>query len=116
MVLLETTGRRTGLTRTTPLMRVYAQGSWAVIASWRGADDHPAWYLNVLADPLVMLQDGLTRHPLVAREVDGPERAAWWSRACGVFPAYVAYASATRRRIPVLVLESRFAGDGLARI
>ena len=105
VVLLETTGRRSGLTRTTPLMRVHALGTWAVVASWRGAEQHPAWYLNVRADPRVVLQDGLARHALVAREVEGPERAAWWSRSCSVFPAYSAYASGTTRRIPVLLLE-----------
>ena len=105
VVLLETSGRRSGLTRTTPLMRVHAHGTWAVIASWRGSERHPAWYLNVLADPRVTLQDGFERHALVAREVDGPERAAWWSRACVAFPTYSAYASATPRRIPVVVLE-----------
>ena len=105
VVLLETTGRRSGLIRTTPLMRVHALGTWAVVASWRGNEQHPAWYLNVLADPRVVLQDGVERHALVTREVDGAERAAWWSRACGAFPAYSDYASATGRRIPVLVLE-----------
>lgn len=104
-MLLETTGRRSGLVRTTPLMRVHAHGTWAVVASWRGADEHPAWVLNVRTDPRVVLQDGFARHRLVAREVDGPERAAWWSRACGAFPAYSGYASATSRRIPVLLLE-----------
>ena len=106
VVLLETTGRRTGLTRTTPLMRVHALGVWAVVASWRGAEQHPAWYLNLRADPRVVLQDGFARHALLAREVDGAERAAWWSRACGTFPAYSSYASATARRIPVLLLEA----------
>jgi len=107
VVLLETTGCRTGLTRTTPLMRVHARGTFAVVASWRGADRHPAWYLNLLADPRVVLQDGFARHELLAREVQGPERAAWWSRACVAFPAYSGYASATTRPIPVLVLVPR---------
>jgi deazaflavin-dependent oxidoreductase (nitroreductase family) len=105
VVVLTTVGARTGQVRKTPLMRVESKGVYAVVASMAGADDHPSWYANVLAHPRVLLQDGLVRHDLVAREVTGAERSRWWSRACVTFPSYAAYQSRTRRRIPVLVLE-----------
>ena len=105
VVLLDTRGARTGLVRTTPLMRVWARGTYAVVASAGGADAHPAWYRNVVADPHVVLQDGDLRLHLVARETHGAERSLWWSRANAVFPSYARYQSATRRRIPVLMLE-----------
>jgi deazaflavin-dependent oxidoreductase (nitroreductase family) len=105
VVLLTTVGARTGLLRKTPLMRVEHAGTYAVVASMAGADTHPAWYANVLAHPLVDLRDGAAVHALTAREITGAERSAWWSRACHVFPSYVDYASKTRRRLPVLVLE-----------
>jgi F420H(2)-dependent quinone reductase len=105
VVLLTTIGARTGLLRKTPLMRVEHAGTYAVVASRAGGDEHPHWYANVLADPHVELRDGAMTYRLVAREVTGAERTAWWSRACTVFPSYVDYASRTRRRIPVLLLE-----------
>ncbi|MGB8651934.1 MAG: nitroreductase family deazaflavin-dependent oxidoreductase [Mycobacteriales bacterium] len=107
VVLLTTRGARTGRLRKTPLMRVEHAGSYAVVASWRGADAHPQWYLNLRADPHVSLQDGALVLDATARELTGDERARWWSRACTAFPAYVDYQSRTRRRIPVLLLEPR---------
>lgn len=105
VVLLTTVGARTGLLRKTPLMRVKHAGTYAVVASMAGAEQHPAWYANVLAHPVVELRDGAMVLDLVAREVDGAERSRWWSRACTAFPSYVAYQGRTRRRIPVLLLE-----------
>ena len=105
VVLLTTTGARTGLVRKTPLMRVAHGGVYAVVASMAGADRHPDWYANVLADPRVTLRDGDLELYLRAREVSGAERSGWWSRACGVFPSYVDYQSRTRRPIPLLLLD-----------
>lgn len=105
VVLLTTVGARTGRLRKTPLMRVTHAGVYAAVASMAGAERHPHWYANALAHPEVSLRDGELVLDLVAREVTGAERAAWWSRACTVFPSYVEYQSRTRRRIPVLLLE-----------
>ncbi len=105
VVLLTTTGVRTGAVRKTPLMRVEHAGTYCVVASARGADRHPAWYANLLAHPVVTLLDAGVTHSLTAREVTGTERTRWWSRACTAFPPYVDYQSKTRRRIPVLLLE-----------
>lgn len=107
VVLLTTVGVRTGRLRKTPLMRVEHGGSYAVVASMGGADANPAWYSNIVAHPFVDLRDGPVVLSLIAREISGPERAAWWSRACHVFPSYVDYQSKTRRRIPVLLLEPK---------
>lgn len=105
VVLLSTTGARTGLLRRTPLMRVEQGGTYAAVASAAGAAQHPAWYTNLLVDPAVTLLDaGRTVH-LVARAVTGAERARWWSRACTTFPSYAEYQSRTRRRIPLVLLE-----------
>ena len=105
VVLLSTLGARTGRLRKTPLMRVEHAGTYAAVASMAGADQHPHWYANVLAHPRVELRDGAKVVDLLAREVTGAERDRWWSRACTAFPSYVRYASRTRRRIPVLLLE-----------
>ena len=106
VVLLTTTGARTGAVRKTPLMRVEHAGTYCVVASARGADHDPAWYANALAHPAVTLLDAGVTHTLIAREITGAERAGWWSRACTAFPPYVDYASRTRRRIPLLLLEA----------
>ena len=112
IVVLETTGAVTGLTRRTPLMRVEHAGTYAAVASMGGAASHPAWYANALRNPEVRLYDGQAVHELVAREVIGAERARWWSRANGVFPSYADYQSRTRRPIPVLLLERRLPPTG----
>lgn len=105
VILLTTVGARTGLLRKTPLMRVEHAGTYAVVASMAGADQHPQWYANLLSHPAVELRDGGVVLSFAAREIEGAERARWWSRACTAFPSYVDYQSRTRRRIPVLLLE-----------
>jgi deazaflavin-dependent oxidoreductase (nitroreductase family) len=105
VVLLTTVGARTGLLRKTPLMRVAHAGVYAVVASMGGSGRHPHWYANALTDPRVTLRDGDRVLSMLAREVSGAERSGWWSRACTVFPSYVAYQSRTRRQIPLLLLE-----------
>ncbi len=107
VMVLETTGARTGLLRRTPLMRVEHAGAYAAVASMGGAASHPAWYGNALASPQIRLYDGQLVLDLMAREVVGEERAHWWSRANAVFPSYAGYQSRTRRPIPVLLLEPR---------
>ena len=106
VVLLTTLGARTGKLRKTPLMRVEHAGTYAVVASMGGSGVHPQWYFNVLAHPVVDLRDGAVVRSLAAREVFGDERSRWWSRACTAFPSYVDYQSRTRRKIPVVLLES----------
>lgn len=105
VVLLSTTGARTGLLRRTPLMRVEHAGTYAAVASARGAERDPAWLANVRAQPRVALLDAGRTLELVGREATGDERARWWSRACTAFPSYATYQSRTRRRIPVVLLE-----------
>ena len=107
-VILWTRGRQSGVIRKTALMRVSDDaGRYAVVASMGGAPKHPLWYLNVLADPQVSLQDGAEVHDYAARVVEGDEKAAWWKRATAVWPAYDDYQAKTDRAIPLIVLEPR---------
>lgn len=106
-VVLTTRGRKTGKLRKTPLMRVEHDGTYAVVASLGGAPQHPVWYLNLVADPDVTLQDGAEVMDRRAREVSGEEKAEWWARATEVWPPYDDYQAATEREIPVVVLEPR---------
>ena len=104
VVVLWTLGAKSGKIRKTPLMRVEHDGEYAVVASMGGAPTHPVWYRNLLAHPLVELQDGPVRRDYVAREVTGAERDTWWARATAVWPDYDTYTMRTDRQIPVVVL------------
>lgn len=104
IILLTSLGARTGKLRKTPLMRVEHEGEYAIVASKGGAPVHPVWYHNLIAHPLVELQDGSVTKDYVAREVGGAERAAWWERAVAAWPDYAQYATRTDRQIPVFVL------------
>jgi deazaflavin-dependent oxidoreductase (nitroreductase family) len=105
VVIITNRGVRSGKLRKTPLMRVEHDGRYAAVASQGGAPVHPRWYYNFSADPRVELQDGPRKQDMIAREVTGDERAAWWGRAVAAFPPYAEYQRKTERQIPVFVLE-----------
>ncbi|MCB2176086.1 MAG: nitroreductase family deazaflavin-dependent oxidoreductase [Actinomycetales bacterium] len=104
IIVLTSLGARTGLLRKTALMRVEHDGEYAVVASKGGAPQHPVWYHNLQAHPLVELQDGPTRRDYTVRELSGDEREEWWRRAVEVWPPYDEYQARTERLIPVLLL------------
>jgi deazaflavin-dependent oxidoreductase (nitroreductase family) len=105
VVVLTTVGARSGKLRKTALMRVEHEGVYAVVASRGGAPQHPQWYFNLVANPLVELQDGAEKHDYRAREVHGDEKTLWWERSVAAYPPYAAYQTKTDRQIPVFVLE-----------
>ncbi len=105
VIVLTTLGAKSGKLRKTALMRVEHDGGYAVVAPLGGAPKHPQWYFNIVAEPLVELQDGAEKHDYRAREVFGGEKALWWERAVAAYPPYVDYQKKTDRQIPVFVLE-----------
>ncbi len=105
VVLVTTTGAKSGKRRYVPLMRVEKDGRYAMVASKGGAPAHPSWYFNVKANPAVTVQDGDKVVSLTARELDGNEREQWWRLAVEAFPPYGEYQTKTARQIPVFVLE-----------
>lgn len=105
VVILTTRGRKSGALRKAPLMRVKHGDRYAVIASLGGAPEHPVWYLNLLADPTVQLQDQDVKRSYRARTAVGAERDEWWDRAVQVWPDYAGYQRKTDREIPVVVLD-----------
>ena len=104
-IILTSKGATSGKLRKTPLIRVSDDTSYAVVGSMGGAPDHPQWVHNLRANPLAELQDGAERRDYAVREVDGEEKATWWSRATSVWPDYDTYQSATERVIPLFVLD-----------
>jgi len=106
-VVLTTTGRKTGKLRRSPLVRVRDGDRYLAVGSMGGAPKHPTWYLNLLADPDVTLQDGPDVFELRARPLSGPERNDAWTVATSVYPEYAEYQTRTQRQIPVVALEPR---------
>ena len=104
-VILTTRGRSTGKLRKSALMRVEHNGTYAVVASMGGAPEHPKWYLNLVANPEVSLQDGADVYDLRARTASQDEKAEWWPRATEVWPPYDEYVKRTTRDIPLVLLE-----------
>jgi deazaflavin-dependent oxidoreductase (nitroreductase family) len=104
IIVLTTIGAKSGKLRKTALMRVEHDGVYAVVASLGGAPQHPQWYHNLVANPLVELQDGAEKHDYRAREITGDEKALWWERSVAAYPPYASYQRRTDRQIPVLLL------------
>ena len=104
-VVLTMRGRRSARIRKAVVIRIEHDGAYAAVASKGGAPQHPGWYFNLIEHPELTLQDGPDVHEMRAREVEGDEKAAWWSRAVDVWPPYDDYQRQTERDIPLLVLE-----------
>ena len=106
VLLLTTTGRKSGRRRTSPLLYTHAgNDAYMVIASKGGADRHPLWYLNLQAHPLAEVTVGPETKQMRARVADGDERERLWRALADLYPGYDRYARKTSRRIPVVVLE-----------
>jgi deazaflavin-dependent oxidoreductase (nitroreductase family) len=106
ILLLTTTGRKTGRSRTWPLTYLHDEGDrFIVIASNGGQPKHPAWYLNLRANPHVIVQHGEQTRAMIAQAAEGDERARLWSRVVEEYPAYADYQRKTERQIPVVVLR-----------
>lgn len=105
VLLLTTTGRRSGLQRTHALIYGRDGEDHLVVASKGGSDKPPAWYVNLKANPEVEVQVlGETFHAR-ARDATADEKPRMWSEMVGHWPAYDEYQQRTSRDIPVVVLE-----------
>lgn len=104
VLLLTTTGRKSGKQRTTPLLYLEENGQYVVIASVGGAPKHPAWYLNLLGNPAATIQIGNRRLAVTATTVSPEERARLWPRATQMYPGYDDYQAKTSREIPLVIL------------
>ena len=104
ILLLTTTGRRSGEERTTPLIHRTDGDRWVVVASKGGAPEHPAWYDNLRKDPNATIQVHGDVIPVRASDAEGEERARLWKLMTEDWPAYDDYQARTDREIPVVVL------------
>jgi deazaflavin-dependent oxidoreductase (nitroreductase family) len=105
ILILTTTGRRSGEDRLRPLIFGDDDGRYVVVASQGGAPTHPDWYLNLDADPNVHVQIKGDRFAARARTAEGEERERLWRTMAEIWPPYDEYQRRTEREIPVVVLE-----------
>src|SRR4051794_9130260 len=101
VLLLTTTGRRSGERRTTPLIYQPFGADYLVVASKGGADEPPAWYVNLEADPDVEVQVLDERFAARARSATEAEKPEMWRTMTAAWPAYDDYQRKTERSIPV---------------
>ncbi len=105
VLLLATRGRRTGRKRTWPLCYLVTGDGLVLVASAGGAPRHPAWYLNLRANPRVSVQLEDRTRTMVAQTVGREERAQLWERAVERYPVCAAYQRKSVREIPVVILR-----------
>lgn len=104
VLLLTTTGRRTGRPYTAPMMFKPAGDRLMVIASNIGAPRHPDWYENLVANPTVTVEVGTERYTAKATTATGEERAALWADLLATHPFFADHQAKTDRQIPLVLL------------
>lgn len=104
-LFLVTTGRRTRAPRRTGLYYIEDGPNLAIVASNAGADEDPAWWLNLQARPEAHVEIGGARHAVRARRATPDEDARLWPRFVHGYATYAEYRRATTRPIPVVILE-----------
>jgi deazaflavin-dependent oxidoreductase (nitroreductase family) len=105
VLLLSTTGRKSGQRRTTPLVYTMDGDDFVLIASNGGAPKHPAWYLNLMANPDATVEVGDREVRVRADEAHQDEKARLWQKMVEVYSGYDGYQRKTEREIPVIVLH-----------
>ena len=105
VLLLVTTGRKSGQTRTTVLLYLEDGGRHVIVASNGGTAKHPVWWLNLQADPEATVEIGGRKIHVRATEARGEEKARLWQRLVRMYPSYEDYQKRTDREIPVILLE-----------
>jgi deazaflavin-dependent oxidoreductase (nitroreductase family) len=105
LLLLTTRGVKSGKQRTTPLAYTRDGERYVVIASNGGSARHPAWYLNVVAQPAVRVEIGTDAFDARATVASEPERSRLYARQAALMPNFARHAAATSRTIPVVILK-----------
>ena len=108
LLLVHHRGAKSGVERIAPLASQALGNGWAVFASKGGADDNPAWYHNLLANPETTVEVGSETVPVAAHEATGAEYDRIWNKQKAAIPMFAEYEKKTKRPyIPVIVLERR---------
>ena len=107
VLLLSTTGRKSGARRTTPLIYLRDGPNLVLVASKGGMSHHPLWYRNLEAHPKVEVQIGNESRPMRARRASPEEKATLWPRLVAIYRDYDDYRARTDRDIPVVILSPK---------
>jgi len=105
VLLLTTTGRKSGRSRTTPLSFLQDGDNKVIVGSNGGNDQHPAWYLNLRAHPDAEVQIGREKTRMRAEDADDAERARLWPLVVQMYHGYDEYQKETKRTIPLVILR-----------
>jgi deazaflavin-dependent oxidoreductase (nitroreductase family) len=105
LLLLHTTGAKTGAERVHPMMYLPVGNELAVFASKAGAPSNPAWFTNLVADPDVTVEVGSETYAATARVTTGEERDRLYAQQASLYPGFAEYQEKTDRIIPVVVLH-----------
>jgi deazaflavin-dependent oxidoreductase (nitroreductase family) len=106
ILLLTTTGRKSGKKRTMPLVYLQDGDDIVIIASNGGSDRHPAWWLNLKDKPEAEVQVGRDAKSVTAEKATGEERDRLWRQVVEMYKGYDEYRQMTEREIPVVILRS----------
>lgn len=107
LLLLTTTGGRSGRHHTTPTMYLRDGDRLLVFASKGGAPGHPDWYHNLLAHPEVTVEVGPDTYQAIATPLTGEERDRFYAKQAELYPQFADYQKKTTRKIPVIALERK---------
>jgi deazaflavin-dependent oxidoreductase (nitroreductase family) len=105
LLLLHSTGARSGAERVSPMMYQAVDGGYAVFASKAGADTNPDWFHNLRANPEASVEVGTETVAVTARVLSDEERAPIWETQKSRYPGFADYEQKTSRVIPVVLLE-----------
>ena len=105
MLLLHTTGAKSGLERVNPLMYQQVGDELAIFGSKAGAPTEPDWYRNLVAEPSVIVEVGTETVPMQARTTSGEERDRIWEQQKAIAPGFAEYEKTANREIPVVLLS-----------
>ncbi|MFE3448511.1 nitroreductase family deazaflavin-dependent oxidoreductase [Nonomuraea sp. NPDC059194] len=105
LVLLSTTGAKSGKRVTTPVMYLRDGDRIVIIASNAGADNHPAWYHNLLAHPDATVELGTETFEATSEVIEGDDRDRLYAEMVAIAPTFADYEARTTRRIPVVALK-----------
>jgi len=104
LLLLNSTGAKSGETRTSPVVHTRDGDRYIIIASKAGADTNPSWYHNLVANPQATIEVGADTIPVVATVAEGDERTRLYDAQAALMPNFAEYAEKTSRQIPVFIL------------
>lgn len=107
LLILHSTGARSGLERESPVMYLPDGDRWLVFASKAGAPDNPDWFRNLTANPEASIEVGTERVDVSAEELTGDDRDRAYATQAELYPGFAEYEAKTSRVIPVVALTRR---------